>query len=156
MNGLALNLKNTQVINLTDEPINIIAARFINIGVKCPYCNKWNKPPIKVIKADCGFCNKPFEKDISVEDKEIYERELVKDYLYTLMDAFQTQDKFVYCATDLHMDKANRIALLLKPFGVEMTRVKVSKVNRKTGKTMQVNEVTFKKSEELLYFIEKK
>jgi hypothetical protein len=137
------------------QDIIVIAGRHIIVGTHCPKCNKWSKTPITWVKTMCEHCKNEYDSNIFEEDKERYDAEIVRDALWQLITTLQTKHEMTFHVNDNHLPKALKLASLVKRFGIDMERSCVSSKNDKTGKIMPVNEIRFKKSEDMRYHIEK-
>lgn len=161
-------MRNILVISLDDNTF-VMAGNYVNVGTKCPHCKKWSKTPIKIVKCECQYCKKEYDFNIMEENKEKYDAEIAKEHLWIMIKVFneekkkeeqkypgERKDAVVFHVRDHHMSKARILQSLLKIFGIEMDLSSVSSPNRGTGRTMIVNEVTFRKSEDFKYYIERR
>lgn len=136
-------------------PPIILCERYIKMAIGCPACGFMYLAKIINIKDTCPKCNKPFEKDISKEDRREYDKQAIQFVNNLIIKNFQVYDEIPIHYNDYHIVQIHAIKNSWKTFGIEAEDKGIAEsINKLKQVPETVNVLILKKSEQLKYYTE--
>lgn len=119
----------------------IIAKKRLMGKTLCKNCKENTKVYITEIKGTCKKCGKEIQGEVIIED------DALSMYAWSILLRCETENEIKLKATDNNLSGAERLVSIFSKLGLEVhgDRKQVSDKNKKTGKNMEVWQITLKK-----------